>query len=198
MIISGLMGIPFGMTEFFYVPEYWNPPTLFNLVEKVGFGLESILFAFFVGGISSVVFLTVFKNWNQGYVFSKKSFKYYVISYFAYIFLELVFPSTSIYNMTSVFIILSLYLCYKFHKFIPMVLLNGVMVSIVYSLLFSLFQFLFPNYISSIYTLNNFSGIWLFGLPIEEPFFAFGVGMFWAILYDITFQGNLTKNENNI
>src|SRR3989339_48348 len=40
-----------GLTEPLFVPAYWNPPSLFNLAERTGFDLESLLFAFAVGGI---------------------------------------------------------------------------------------------------------------------------------------------------
>ena len=40
-----------GLTEPVFVPRYWNPPTLWNLARQTGFDLESLLFAFGIGGI---------------------------------------------------------------------------------------------------------------------------------------------------
>lgn len=33
-----------------------GPPSLFGLIEKLGFGVESFLFGFLVGGIASVIY----------------------------------------------------------------------------------------------------------------------------------------------
>lgn len=51
-----------GLTEPIFVPEYWNPPTLFNLAQRTGFDIESIIFAFSVGGIVSALYETIFKT----------------------------------------------------------------------------------------------------------------------------------------
>ena len=45
---------PAGLTERYFVPVYWNPGNLFNLIDKIGFGIESIAFSFFVGGVAGV------------------------------------------------------------------------------------------------------------------------------------------------
>lgn len=39
----------FGLTEPLFVPEYWNPPTLFDLAQRTGFDLESLIFCFGIG-----------------------------------------------------------------------------------------------------------------------------------------------------
>jgi hypothetical protein len=43
--------MPMGLTEPFFVPEYWTPPSLFNLTEKTGFDIESLIFSFAIDGI---------------------------------------------------------------------------------------------------------------------------------------------------
>lgn len=47
---------PFGLTEPLFVPEYWNPPSLFELAQKTGFDIESIIFSFAIGGIGAVLY----------------------------------------------------------------------------------------------------------------------------------------------
>ncbi len=42
---------PFGLTEPFFVPRYWSPPSLFELAQRTGFDMESIIFSFAIGGI---------------------------------------------------------------------------------------------------------------------------------------------------
>ena len=50
MLKMSLITMPFGLTEPLFVPEYWFPPSLFNLAENTGFDIESIIFSFAIGG----------------------------------------------------------------------------------------------------------------------------------------------------
>ena len=50
-----------GLTEPLFVPEYWSPPSLFNLNMLTGFDIESIIWAFGVGGIAVVVYNWIFR-----------------------------------------------------------------------------------------------------------------------------------------
>lgn len=50
-----LFTAPFGLTEPLFVPEYWNPPTLFDLAQRTGFDVESLIFSFAIGGVGSVL-----------------------------------------------------------------------------------------------------------------------------------------------
>ncbi|MCB1091796.1 MAG: hypothetical protein KDL87_09710, partial [Verrucomicrobiae bacterium] len=56
MIWSSLFTMPFGLTEPLFVPEYWNPPSLFDLAQKTGFDLESLVFCFAIGGVGAVLY----------------------------------------------------------------------------------------------------------------------------------------------
>ena len=47
---------PFGLTEPIFVPEYWNPPSLFELAQRTGFDIESIIFSFAIGGIGAILY----------------------------------------------------------------------------------------------------------------------------------------------
>ena len=56
MLRMSLITAPLGLSEPLFVPDYWLPPTLFDLAERTGFDLESLIFAFAVGGISSSIY----------------------------------------------------------------------------------------------------------------------------------------------
>ena len=36
---ASLVMMPFGLTEPIFVPEYWNPPSLFELAQRTGFDI---------------------------------------------------------------------------------------------------------------------------------------------------------------
>jgi hypothetical protein len=45
----------FGLTQPLFVPAYWNPPGLWHLAARTGFDVESVVFAFAVGGVGAVL-----------------------------------------------------------------------------------------------------------------------------------------------
>ena len=62
MLKMSLITMPFGLTEPLFVPEYWMPPSLFDLAEKTGFDIESLIFSFAIGGIGVVLYNLIFKQ----------------------------------------------------------------------------------------------------------------------------------------
>lgn len=55
MVWTSLFTTPFGLTEPLFVPEYWSPPSLFDLARQTGFDIESLIFCFGIGGIRAVL-----------------------------------------------------------------------------------------------------------------------------------------------
>lgn len=45
MVWASLFTMPFGLTEPLFVPEYWHPPSLFDLAHTTGFHVESLISA---------------------------------------------------------------------------------------------------------------------------------------------------------
>src|SRR3989339_24114 len=56
MLWASILTAPFGLTEPIFVPEYWNPPSLFNLAQRTGFDIESLVFCFGIGGVGAVLY----------------------------------------------------------------------------------------------------------------------------------------------
>ena len=46
-----LIAAPFALTSLLFVPQYWTPPSLFDLDQKIRVGIEDFLWAAAVGGI---------------------------------------------------------------------------------------------------------------------------------------------------
>ena len=57
MLWASVLTMPFGLTEPLFVPAYWNPPSLFDLAQRTGFDLESLIFCFAIGGLGAVGYL---------------------------------------------------------------------------------------------------------------------------------------------
>lgn len=45
-----------GLSEPLFVPAYWNPPSLFELAQRTGFDIESLIFSFALGGVGVVLY----------------------------------------------------------------------------------------------------------------------------------------------
>ena len=56
MLLVSLLTAPLGLTEPLFVPSYWLPFTLFDLARKTHFDIESLLFSFAVGGITVILY----------------------------------------------------------------------------------------------------------------------------------------------
>lgn len=50
------MSALFDLTESIFVPEYWNPPSLFDLAPRTSFDIESLIFCFGFGEYWSGVY----------------------------------------------------------------------------------------------------------------------------------------------
>src|SRR3990167_7328932 len=61
MLIVSLWTSLLGLTEPLFVPEYWSPPSLFDLALKTGFDIESLLFAFGIVGLAVVIYERIFR-----------------------------------------------------------------------------------------------------------------------------------------
>src|SRR3989344_2611266 len=86
MFWVSLFTMPFGLTEPLFVPEYWNPPSLFNLAAKTGFDIESLIFSFAIGGIGSIIYEAIFKSKHRKMNLREKHHqrhKYHILSLFS-------------------------------------------------------------------------------------------------------------------
>lgn len=186
-IFGGMLSLPFGFTEFLFVPEYWDPPSLFNMIDVLGFGIESLMFAFFTGGIAATVYKVFFGRRIVKVPSLARGFTLYTFSILLFVGLEFAFPTKSIYNMIGTFLLISVFIVLSRRDLFLPVLLSALLFSLVYTMLFTSFRYLFPTYVEQVYSLANFLGMNFFGLPVEEPAFALSVGACWATFYEYTF-----------
>src|SRR3989344_6232804 len=62
ILVVSLWTSLFGLTEPLFVPEYWSPPSLFDLAHRTGFDIESFIFSFGIGGIVVVLYEWIFRT----------------------------------------------------------------------------------------------------------------------------------------
>jgi hypothetical protein len=57
-----LASLPFAATEWLFYPEYWAPRFLFDLADRIGFGLEDVLFVAGLGAFSACAYAVAFRQ----------------------------------------------------------------------------------------------------------------------------------------
>ena len=199
MLIVSLFTMPFGLTEPLFVPEYWNPLSLFNLAAKTGFDIESLIFSFAIGGIGSVIYETLFtfkhrkmsKHENHA-----KRHKYHFLSLFSPIIVFL--PLWLFTNVNSIYAAsiamfvggITAILCRPDLK--KKIILGGVMFLILYFLFFISFNNIYSFVIERFWNLSALSRILIAGIPLEELIFAFTFGLMWSSIYE-----HIMENSDN-
>lgn len=172
--MGGLWGFPFGLIEIFY-REYWNPPSLFNLIDKIGFGIEDLMWAGFVAGIASVTY-NLFTNRAYIKIEGQKIYLPFGVFLGGYLASEILFPDYSIYGLMGAFVLSSVTTAILRKDLIIKMVSNGFIFLAVYFVFYFIFVNLFPEFVKNYYDLKNISGAILLGVPLEELVFAFCVG----------------------
>ena len=195
MLWTSVFTAPFGLTEPIFVPEYWNPPSLFDLAQRTGFDIESLIFCFGIGGIGAVLYNVLTRVRLQTVDSTERHHHRHRLHPLALatpfiVFLPLYFlPWNSIYpGIAAMFAgAVAAILCRPDLKLKTLV---GGGLFLGYYLIFMLvLRWLAPGYIETVWNMNSLSGIMLYGIPLEELLFGFAFGMFWACIYEhVTWQ----------
>lgn len=202
MLWASILTAPFGLTEPFFVPAYWNPPSLFNLAVRTGFDIESIIFSFAIGGIGAVIYETLFNVKHQKmskHEMHSKRHRFHIIALTSapIVFIGLFFLTklNPIYTAIIAMFIggISALLCRPDLK--KKIWIGGLIFLVIYSIFFFLFNLVYPQLVPSIWNLSAISGILILGIPIEELMFSFTFGMLWSSIYEHVYWYKLKSKK---
>ncbi len=190
MLRVSLFTMPFGLTEPLFVPEYWSPPSLFDLALRTGFDIESLIFCFAIGGIGVVLYNVCLNQTpvkvseperqqslhRHHYKAVAAPFISFPLFYF--------FPWNPIYpSIIAMFIgAIATMLCRPDLK--RKTWLGGVLFLAFYSIFLMGLQWSAPDYIERVWNLSALSGVMISFMPLEELLFAIAFGMYWAGVYE--------------
>jgi len=179
-----------GFSEPIFVPEYWDPPSLFDLAQRTGFDIESLIFCFAIGGIGAVMYNALANKeivevahaerhsgrhrWHRLAIASP---------YLAFLLLYFL-PWNSIYPGIVALAIggIANVLCRP--DLLRNTLVGGMLFLFFYAVsMLSLIIFV-PGYIEQVWNLPALSGVLLGGIPLEELAFGFSFGLYWAGIYE--------------
>ncbi len=189
MLVAGLVGAVLGLTEPLFVPQYWTPQTIYNFkIDTLVFDIESIIFGFAVGGTASV-FLDFIKG-SKGYDLPKDSLNEKGILVLSAIFLLAILAKfflslNMIYVAIGGFLLSSLVIATRRKDLLGNSILGALIFCGLYFLIYILLnRFLFPGWALREWNVEKISGIFLFGVPIEEIAWALATGMLWSPAYE--------------
>jgi len=179
------------LTEPLFVPEYWSPPTLFDLARRTGFDLESFIFCFAVGGIVAVAYEAIFKRRHikmsaHEQRLGRHRFHFWVIISAPLVFTVLLLTTNinPIYSAMIALLVGFFATWYCRPDLVKKMLVSGLLFAIVYFTVFSLLNLTFPGYTEAVWNLAAVSGILFLGVPIEELLWAFTFGLYWSSIYE--------------
>src|SRR3989344_3955420 len=189
MLWVSVLTMPLGLTEPLFVPEYWNPPSLFNLAQRTGFDLESLIFTFGIGGVAAVLYSTLTGRGARPMAAHEKRqplhrhhykalaspFVVFQILYF--------FPWNPIYpGIVAMAIGAVTVVCRPDLKTKTWV--GGLLFLGYYAVFLFGLEWTAPGYIERVWNLAALSRVMLFGVPLEELAWAIAFGLYWSGVYE--------------
>jgi len=191
MFWASLLTMPFGLTEPVFVPEYWHPPSLFNLAHRTGFDIESLIFCFGIGGLGVVLYDLIFKVEHEEMSAAEKHHHRHRFHIWTLLSPVIIFPLlyifvpwNVIYSATLSMFLAGLAALWCRPDLKSKIWISGLLFLVFYAVYFLSLAWLAPGYVEKVWTLSAISGIEIIGIPIEELVFAFTFGMLWSSYYE--------------
>jgi len=204
MLFTGLIIAP---VAFFFKPflgGYWNPAVLFDLLNRVGFSIEDLVFVFTLAGITSVLYELITKK-SESPIESPTKEEIITRTAGAMIFLFALFIFLNqlglwkhLYSSLIPNLLLIGCICFRRRDLRNPILLSAIFGGLMYFLLFVLFINIFPTYFEVIYNLSNFWGINILKIPLEEIIFGFHFSGLMGGLYEYIFRVGLKSSNPSV
>lgn len=191
MLVVSLWTALLGITEPFFVPEYWNPPSLFDLAHRTGFDIESFIFSFGIGGIAVAVYERIFRASHEQIEFHERyssRHRYHLFSIFStpIIFFFFLFTASlnPIYSAIIAMVVGGFFSLYCRPDLKNKMFSSAFIFLGIYFVYFLTLIALYPGYVERVWDLSVISGILIFSIPLEELLFAISFGFLWSSVYE--------------
>ena len=186
MLRAALGTAPFGLSEPLFVPAYWSPPSLFDLAQRTGFDLESIIFSFSIGGIGAVLYnLAARRVTRPVSPHGPHRFHRFALAVPVVVFLPLltlgwnpIYPAVIAMAAGAGAAVL----CRP--DLGAKTLYGGLLFLAFYAIFMIGLRFSAPGYIEHVWNLPALSGLVPVGIPLEELLFGGAFGLYWASVYE--------------
>jgi len=191
MFVVSLWTSLLGLTEPLFVPEYWSPPSVFDLALRTGFDIESLIFSFGIGGLAVVLYERIFRTKHQTISQTEQHdphhrFHLWAIASAPIIFIILLI-ATSLNPLHSAIIAMiggGLFTWYCRPDLKKKMLVSAIIFLGLYFVYFLTLIAMYPGYVERVWNLRAISGILILGVPLEELAFALSFGFIWSSIYE--------------
>lgn len=190
MLLAGVLTALFGLTEPLFVPEYRNPLSLFDLAQRTGFDIESLIFNFAIGGIAVTMYNELTRRGPHPVPAEARSLRRLrmhmfslLAPYFALVLLS-PFRWNPIYSVTLALLVGAATAILSRPDLVGKMLAGGLLFLGYYALFMLALVITAPGYIERVWNLPALSGILVLGIPLEELLFGFAFGLFWSSVHE--------------
>jgi len=190
MIWASVFTTPFGLTEPLFVPEYWSPPSLFDLAVRTGFDLESLIFCFGIGGVAAVLYSVLTgarlddvsgrERLSRLHRHHRAALAAPFVAFPVLWILPLnpIYPSIAAMGVGTVATIL----CRP--DLLTKTWVGGLLFLAYYAAFVLGLEWLSPGYVERVWNLADLTGLLIGPIPIEELAFAVVFGAYWSGVYE--------------
>ncbi|MCP6726659.1 MAG: lycopene cyclase domain-containing protein [Patescibacteria group bacterium] len=180
-----------GFSEPLFIPIYWNPPSVFDLAQKTGFDIESFIFAFAIGGLTVMIYESIFRIKHERISQTERHHVHHKFHLLALLSGPIIFVallmSTNLNPIYSAIIALiggGLFTWYCRPDLKKKMITSAFLFLGIYFLYFLTLITAFPSYVEKVWNFSTISGILILGIPLEELIFAFALGFLWSSVYE--------------
>lgn len=186
MIFLGIIMQPLVIFGYYSVPTYWHPSLFFGLPV----GIEDLLGGFFLSGIAGVIYEEISNIHLKKIRESLKIEAEHGIVPLLVLILSLgaffVFKTNIMITLVVGLVLGTILLGTIRPNLRKAILLSGIYFGLLYSIIFSIWLFLFPEALQW-WNLDIFWGVTILGVPLGEVLFGFLYGAFWGPIYEFLF-----------
>jgi hypothetical protein len=197
-----LCSLPFALTESWFYPSYWEPRFVFDLADRIGFGIEDLLFVAGLGAFSSTAYAFFFKRGYgavadlAGRRLHRGASVFAAVGVLVAIIAALGIPM--IYGSVAVMLGVSAFIGWRRRDLVRPMLLGGLCVTGVYSGLCGIYMGLLPDVFVHTWHIERFSNVFVLGIPLEEILYACAAGTAATAFYPYVFGLRLQRQRSDI
>ncbi|MEK7567188.1 MAG: lycopene cyclase domain-containing protein [Patescibacteria group bacterium] len=191
MFVVSLWTSLLGLTEPLFVPEYWSPPSLFDLAQKTGFDIESLFFSFGIGGIAVILYNRIFRvSEEKVSQHEQRAFqhRYHLIALLSapviFVILLIAAPFNPLHSAIIAMIAGGIATWYCRPDLKKKMFTSALIFLGIYFVYFLTLIAMYPGYVEEVWNLKEISGILVLGIPLEELLFAISFGFIWSSAYE--------------
>ena len=190
MLWASLSTAPLGLTQPFFVPAYWNPPSLFDLAQTTGFDIESLIFSFGIGGNGVVIHNLLTGYGPAGLPHSERTasrprFHLWPLAVpFASFPLLNLFAWNPIYPAIIAMMLGILAMLFCRPTLAPRLGVGASLFLGYYTAFLLGLEWTAPGYVERVWNLPALSGLAIAGLPMEEFLFAAAFSACLSCIYE--------------